>query len=67
MISKVNVGNVYVANSQNISNAKKSDVKNNNIDSKEKNRVEEIKKSIQNGTYKIDLQKTAQKIADTLL
>ena len=67
MITKVNVANAYMANAKNIANLKKSENLNNNIESKEKNRVEEIKKSIQNGTYKIDLQKTAQKIADTLL
>jgi len=30
-------------------------------------RVEEIKKAIQNGTYKIDIQKTAQAMAKALL
>lgn len=31
------------------------------------NRVEEIKKQIEAGTYKIDIQKTAEAVADTLL
>jgi anti-sigma28 factor (negative regulator of flagellin synthesis) len=30
-------------------------------------RVEEIKKEIQNGTYKVDIQKTAEAMAKTLL
>ncbi len=67
MISKVNVGNVYVAN-QNISRTKNENIQNKEeIKSKDRDKVQEIKKSIQNGTYKIDLQKTSEKIADTLL
>ncbi len=67
MISKVNVGNVYVAN-QNISRTKNENIQNKEeVKSKDRDRVQEIKKSIQDGTYKIDLQKTAEKIADTLL
>ncbi|MDQ1340904.1 MAG: Anti-sigma-28 factor, FlgM [Campylobacterota bacterium] len=31
------------------------------------NRAEEIKKQIEAGTYKIDIQKTAEAVADTLL
>ena len=67
MISKVNVGNVYVAK-QNLSRTKNENIQNKEeVKSKDRDRVQEIKKSIQNGTYKIDLQKTAEKIADTLL
>ncbi len=67
MISKVNVGNVYVAN-QNISRTKNENIQNKEeVKSKDRDKVQEIKKSIQDGTYKIDLQKTAEKIAGTLL
>jgi anti-sigma28 factor (negative regulator of flagellin synthesis) len=39
-----------------------------NIQKEEKiGRVEEIKKSIQNGTYKIDIEKTAEAFAKSLL
>jgi len=39
-----------------------------NVQKEEKiGRVEEIKKSIQNGTYKIDIEKTAEAFAKSLL
>ncbi len=67
MISKVNVGNI-LANSYKISNENnKQEVQTKNIKSKEESKIEAIKKSIEAGTYKIDLNKTADKIADTLL
>lgn len=67
MISKVNVGNV-LANNYKISNDQKNqEVQNKNLKSKEESKLESIKKSIENGSYKIDLDKTADKIADTLL
>ncbi len=67
MISKVSVGNVAI-NSQNISNKLKSeDIQKKDIKGKEDSKIESIKKSIENGTYKIDLDKVANKIADSLL
>ena len=67
MISKVNVANT-LANSYKVSNSSdKHEVQNKNIKGKEESRVEAIKKSIEAGTYKIDLEKTANKIADTIL
>jgi anti-sigma28 factor (negative regulator of flagellin synthesis) len=42
----------------------KDNIKTENV---EKSKVEKIKESINNGTYKIDLDKTAQKIAESLL
>lgn len=66
MISKVNVGTLV--NNYKISNNNgKKEIQNKNIKSKEESKVEAIKKSIEAGTYKIDLDKTANKIADTLL
>ncbi len=66
MISKVNtntlVNNYKIANSHD-----KQEVQNKNIKNKEESRVETIKKSIETGNYKIDLDKVANKIADTLL
>lgn len=67
MISKVNVGNA-LANSYKVSNENnRQEVQNKNIKGKKESKVEAIKKSIETGTYKIDLNKTADKIADTLL
>jgi len=68
MISKVNVGNVLVANSYKVfSEQKSTEVQNKNLKGKEESKLESIKRSIENGSYKIDLNKTASKIADTLL
>ncbi len=67
MISKVNVGNALVNNYKISNNSDKQEVQNKNIKSKEESKVESIKNSIEAGTYKIDLDKTANKIADTLL
>jgi len=39
----------------------------NNIQNVEKSKVESIKEAIENGSYKIDLDKTASKMARTLL
>ena len=38
-----------------------------NIEKTEKSRVETIKENIKNNSYKIDIQKTAKKIAESLL
>ena len=67
MISKVNVGNALVNNYKISNSSDKQEVQNKNIKSKEESKVEAIKKSIETGSYKIDLDKTANKIADTLL
>ncbi len=67
MISKVNVGNTLANNYKISGNGDKQEVQNKNIKSKEESKVESIKKSIETGSYKIDLDKTANKIADTLL
>ena len=40
---------------------------NKQIENVEKSKVESLKEAIQNGTYKIDLDKTASKIAKSLL
>jgi len=37
------------------------------IETKEVSRVEEIKKEIEAGTYKVDIQKTAEAVAQTLI
>ena len=67
MISKVNVGNALVNNYKISNSSDKQEVQNKNIKSKKESKVESIKKSIETGSYKIDLDKTANKIADTLL
>jgi len=67
MISKVNAGNVLVNNYKISNNQEKREIQNKNLKSKEESRLESIKKSIENGSYKIDLDKTANKIADTLI
>lgn len=66
MISKVNVSTL-VNNYKITNNSDKQEVQNKNLKNKEESKVEAIKKSIEAGTYKIDLDKTAHKIADTLL
>ncbi len=40
---------------------------NKQIENVEKSKVESLKEAIQNGTYKIDLDKTASKMAKSLL
>ncbi len=67
MISNVNVGNSVINNYKISNNNGKQEVQNKNIKSKQESKVENIKKSIEAGVYKIDLNKTANKIADTLL
>ncbi len=47
-----------------MSQKKEENIKSENT---EKSKVETIKESIQNGSYKIDLDKTAQKMAKSLL
>jgi len=54
-------------NSTFISTISSKNNKNDNIQNVEKSKVENIKEAIQNGTYKIDLDKTASKMADSLL
>ena len=66
MVSKVDTQSV-IANSLQISNNSKTNELQKEQKSRESDRVESIKKSIQEGTYKLDLTKTASKIADTLL
>ncbi|NPA74324.1 MAG: flagellar biosynthesis anti-sigma factor FlgM [Epsilonproteobacteria bacterium] len=65
MNSKVDGANVAINNMKLSDNVKNAEMQKQN--DSENNKVEQIKKSIQEGTYKIDLNKTAQKIADTLL
>ncbi len=67
MISKVNAGNALVNNYKVSNDQEKRQIQNKNLKSKEESRLESIKKSIENGSYKIDLDKTANKIADTLI
>ncbi len=66
MISKVGVGNIAMQNSK-ISNNKKNEEIQRGIKNKNSDRIESIKKSIKNGTYQVDILKTAQKVADALL
>jgi anti-sigma28 factor (negative regulator of flagellin synthesis) len=47
-----------------ISSKKKDD---NNIQNVEKSRVDSIKEAVRSGTYKIDIEQTASKIAKTLI
>ncbi len=65
MISKVDIGTVAVNNRQ-VFNKKNSEIQK-QTKSKENEKLESIKKSIQSGSYKVDVEKTARKIADTLL
>ncbi len=65
MISKVDSGNVAINNMQVTGNKNNSEIQKSK--SKESDKLESIKKSIQNGSYKIDLGKSAEKIAETLL
>jgi len=65
MISKVNIGAVSI-NNHKVSNNKNGEIKN-NIKNKENDKLESIKKNILNGNYKIDIEKTAEKIAQTLV
>jgi len=44
-----------------------SQKKNDNIQNVEKSKVENIKEAIQNGTYKININETASKMAKSLL
>ena len=41
--------------------------KNDNIQNVEKSKVENIKEAVQNGTYKINIDETASKLAKSLL
>ncbi len=66
MISKIGVGNVAIQNSK-ISNNTKNEEIQREIKNKNSDRLESIKKSIKNGTYQVDISKTAQKVADALL
>jgi len=50
-----------------ISNNKKNEEIQKEIKNKNSDRLESIKKSIKNGTYQVDISKTAQKVADALL
>ncbi len=66
MVSKVDAGIVTANNLQIFGNSKNVKVQKEQKN-KESDRLESIKKNIQNGTYKVDLDKTASKVADTLL
>jgi len=66
MISHVNNSNVY----QNIANDNsktKADATSKEEKASQKTHVEEIRQAVQDGTYKVDLQKTAEKMAEELL
>ncbi len=65
MISKVDIGTTAFNNRQ-IFNKKNNEIQK-QTKSKENEKLESIKKSIQSGSYKVDIEKTAGKIADTLL
>ena len=58
MINKINTFSNY-----NLIEKQKS----NKIEKKELSRVEELKKAIENGSYKIDIKKTAKIMAEKLL
>jgi len=55
------------SNSTYISTVSSKENKNDNIQSVEKSKVDSIKEAIQNGSYKIDIDKTASKVAKSLL
>ena len=66
MISQVNSSNIYQGVA--VSNSKsKADVATKTEQTSQKTHIEELKEAIQNGTYKVDLQKTAEKMAEELL
>ncbi len=65
MISRISSGNAGINKLQISGNKKNSEIQKSK--SKENNKLESIKKSIQDGSYKIDLGKSAEKIAKTLL
>jgi len=60
MIKGINSNSSYIST---ISSKKQ----NGNIQNVEKSKVESIKEAIENGSYKIDLDKTASKMAKSLL
>ncbi len=66
MVSKVDTG-IAMANNLQIFNNNKSNEVQKQQKSREGDKLESIKKNIQSGTYKFDLNKTASKVADTLL
>jgi anti-sigma28 factor (negative regulator of flagellin synthesis) len=60
--------NKITSNTQTFSTSTQQQKRTQNVQKEEKiGRVEEIKKSIQNGTYKIDIEKTAEAFAKSLL
>ena len=64
MVAKLS--NVYVqANNHTFSNSKPTKNQAENV--QKISRVDEIKKDLQNGTYELDMQATAKKIAETLI
>ena len=65
MIRKISVSTFINLNQINEDNSKKNQ---NTITKTEKiSRVEEIRRAIENGTYKIDIEKTAKALAKALL
>jgi len=60
MIKGINNNSTFISTIS----SKQNNAKTENV---EKSKVEEIKESIKNGTYKIDLDQTASKMAKSLL
>jgi flagellar biosynthesis anti-sigma factor FlgM len=62
------IRSVYQQNTNEVSSNRQSSNKNANVSSQgDLSKVENIKKSMEDGTYKVDLQKLAEKLADNLL
>lgn len=59
-ISKINAINAY-------SSVEKTIPKKEIQETKELSRIEELKKQIENGSYKLDMSATAKKIAESLI
>ena len=66
MISHVNNSNVY-QNVANNNSKDKADATAKADEASQKTHVEEVRQAVQDGTYKVDLQKTAEKMAEDLL
>lgn len=69
MISKIGTGSLSSAYQNNISKNNKSESTENKSSTQESttpNRVDELKQQINDGTYKVDLDQLARKMADDL-
>lgn len=66
MISHVNNSNLYQSVANNDSKSK-ADAASKVEQASQKGHVEEIRQAVKDGTYKVDLQKTAEKMAEELL